>query len=158
MLREEQRKERKTGRNEINKAGQTDGQTRAHLLCAVIDISICRHLSVGNSVTGPQQSQIPVLARRQVVRRNPRITEDWATLGLVVTQGNATPTLSCLLPTARTSEFRGRHFLLQVQWQYFGRKTWRKGEDITMDVREIGWEGLSGFIWLRIGTTGGLLW
>jgi hypothetical protein len=33
-----------------------------------------------------------------------------------------------------------------------------QGEDgIRMDLREIGWGKWSGFIWLRIGTGGGLL-
>jgi hypothetical protein len=35
-----------------------------------------------------------------------------------------------------------------------GRPTRRWVDNIKMDLREIGWDGL---IWLRIGTTGGLL-
>jgi hypothetical protein len=35
------------------------------------------------------------------------------------------------------------------------RRGWEGG--IEMDLREIGWGGWSGFIWLRIGTVGGLL-
>jgi hypothetical protein len=36
------------------------------------------------------------------------------------------------------------------------RRRWE--DEIKMDIREIGWGGMwSGFIWLRIGTGGGLL-
>jgi hypothetical protein len=35
------------------------------------------------------------------------------------------------------------------------RRRWEDG--IKTDLREIGWEVWSGFIWLRIGTSGGLL-
>jgi hypothetical protein len=35
------------------------------------------------------------------------------------------------------------------------RRRWEDG--IKMDLREIGWRVWSGFIWLRIGTVGGLL-
>jgi hypothetical protein len=35
------------------------------------------------------------------------------------------------------------------------RRRWEDG--INMDLREIGWGLWSGFIWLRIGTVGGLL-
>jgi len=27
-----------------------------------------------------------------------------------------------------------------------------------MDLREIGWKAWTGFVWLRTGTSGGLLW
>jgi hypothetical protein len=30
-------------------------------------------------------------------------------------------------------------------------------ENIKMDLREIGWDGIDGLIWLRIGTSGELL-
>jgi hypothetical protein len=30
-------------------------------------------------------------------------------------------------------------------------------DNIRMDVREIGWEGVDGFIWLRIGVSGELV-
>jgi hypothetical protein len=30
-------------------------------------------------------------------------------------------------------------------------------DNIKMDVREIGWGGIDGLIWLRIGTSGGVL-
>jgi hypothetical protein len=30
-------------------------------------------------------------------------------------------------------------------------------DNIKMDLREIGWDGMVGLIWLRIGTSGGLL-
>jgi hypothetical protein len=33
----------------------------------------------------------------------------------------------------------------------------RREDGITMDLREIGWGKWSGYIWLRIGTVGGLL-
>jgi hypothetical protein len=35
------------------------------------------------------------------------------------------------------------------------RRRWE--DEIKMDLKEIGWGGWSGFIWLRIGTVGGLL-
>jgi hypothetical protein len=35
------------------------------------------------------------------------------------------------------------------------RRRWE--EEITINLREIGWEVWSGFSWLRIGTIGGLL-
>jgi hypothetical protein len=35
------------------------------------------------------------------------------------------------------------------------KRTW--GDDIIMDLREIGREGVDWFMWLRIGTSGGLL-
>jgi hypothetical protein len=37
-----------------------------------------------------------------------------------------------------------------------GRPRYRWEDDIKMDLREIGWVWI-GFIWLRIGTSGGLL-
>jgi hypothetical protein len=33
----------------------------------------------------------------------------------------------------------------------------RESNDIKTDLREIGWEMWTGFIWLRIGSNGGLL-
>jgi hypothetical protein len=40
----------------------------------------------------------------------------------------------------------------------FGRPRRRWEDEIKMDLGEIGWGGVwSGFIWLRIGTVGGLL-
>jgi hypothetical protein len=51
--------------------------------------------------------------------------------------------------------------------QFFGGETWgkeplgrprRRWEDsIKMDLQEVGWGTLTGLIWLRIGTGGGLL-
>jgi hypothetical protein len=38
-----------------------------------------------------------------------------------------------------------------------GRPRHRWEDGIKTDLREIGWGVLSGFIWLRIGTVGGLL-
>jgi len=38
----------------------------------------------------------------------------------------------------------------------FGRPKRRWDDNIRMDLREIGWEGVIGFIWLRIGTSGGI--
>jgi hypothetical protein len=35
------------------------------------------------------------------------------------------------------------------------RRRWM--DNIKMDLREIGWDNMDGFIWLRIGTSGGLL-
>jgi hypothetical protein len=35
---------------------------------------------------------------------------------------------------------------------------WKKTNNIKMDLREIGWDVGIGSIWLRIGTSGGLLW
>jgi len=40
----------------------------------------------------------------------------------------------------------------------FGRLRHWWEHNIKMDVREIGWEGVHGSIWLRIGTSGGILW
>jgi len=52
--------------------------------------------------------------------------------------------------------------------KYFHQKTWRKRPlrrprhrweyNIRMDLNEIGWKLWTGFIWLRIGTNGKLLW
>jgi hypothetical protein len=36
------------------------------------------------------------------------------------------------------------------------KRRWEDG--IRMDLKEIGWEMVSGFYWLRIGARGGLLW
>jgi hypothetical protein len=33
----------------------------------------------------------------------------------------------------------------------------RRWEDIKMDLREVGWRAWAGWVWLRIGTGGGLL-
>ena len=38
-----------------------------------------------------------------------------------------------------------------------GRPERRKEDNIKMDLQQIGWETWNGFIWLRIGTGGGLL-
>jgi transcription termination factor 2 len=38
-----------------------------------------------------------------------------------------------------------------------GRPRRRWVDNIKMYLREIGWDGLDGLIWLRIGTSGGLL-
>jgi hypothetical protein len=38
-----------------------------------------------------------------------------------------------------------------------GRPRRRCVDNIKMDFREIGWDGMIGLIWLRIGTSGGLL-
>jgi hypothetical protein len=38
-----------------------------------------------------------------------------------------------------------------------GRPRQRWVDNIKMDLREIGWDGWTGSIWLRIGTSGGLL-
>jgi hypothetical protein len=38
-----------------------------------------------------------------------------------------------------------------------GRPRRRWEDNIRMDLREIEWEGVTGYIWLRIGTSGGLL-
>jgi hypothetical protein len=38
-----------------------------------------------------------------------------------------------------------------------GRPRRRWEDNIKMDLREIGWGALTGLIWLRIGTGGGLL-
>jgi hypothetical protein len=38
-----------------------------------------------------------------------------------------------------------------------GRPRHRWEDNIRMGLREIGWKGGSGLIWLRIGTSGGLL-
>jgi hypothetical protein len=38
-----------------------------------------------------------------------------------------------------------------------GRPRRRWGGNIKIDVRERGWDGMDGLIWLRIGTSGGLL-
>jgi hypothetical protein len=40
-----------------------------------------------------------------------------------------------------------------------GRPRRRREDNIRMDLREIGWGGMewTGLIWLRIGTSGGLL-
>jgi hypothetical protein len=40
-----------------------------------------------------------------------------------------------------------------------GRPRYRWVENLKMDLREIGWDGIvwNGSIWLRIGTSGGLL-
>jgi hypothetical protein len=38
-----------------------------------------------------------------------------------------------------------------------GRPKRRWVDNIKMDLREIGWDGGNGSIWLRIGTSGGLL-
>jgi hypothetical protein len=39
------------------------------------------------------------------------------------------------------------------------RKPGQRWEDnIRLCLREIGWEGVGGFMWLRIGTCSGLLW
>jgi hypothetical protein len=37
-----------------------------------------------------------------------------------------------------------------------GRQS-RRVDNIKMDLREIGWDGMNGSIWLWIGTSGGLL-
>jgi hypothetical protein len=39
----------------------------------------------------------------------------------------------------------------------FGRPMRRWEDNIRMNLREIGWEIVTGFIWLRLGTNGGLL-
>jgi hypothetical protein len=38
-----------------------------------------------------------------------------------------------------------------------GRPRRRWVNNIKMDLRKIGWGGMIGFMWLRIGTSGGLL-
>jgi hypothetical protein len=38
-----------------------------------------------------------------------------------------------------------------------GRPMSRWKDNIRRNVREIGWEGVTGFIWLRIGASGGNL-
>jgi hypothetical protein len=38
-----------------------------------------------------------------------------------------------------------------------GRPRRRWVDNIKIDLREIGWDGMIGLIWLRIGTSGGLL-
>jgi hypothetical protein len=38
-----------------------------------------------------------------------------------------------------------------------GRPRHRWVDNIKMDLREIGWDGMDWSIWLRIGTSGGLL-
>ena len=38
-----------------------------------------------------------------------------------------------------------------------GRTRCRWEDNIKMDLQEVGWETRTGFIWLRIGTGGGLL-
>jgi hypothetical protein len=38
-----------------------------------------------------------------------------------------------------------------------GRSRCRWEDNIRMDVREIGWESGTGFIWLRIGSSGEML-
>jgi hypothetical protein len=38
-----------------------------------------------------------------------------------------------------------------------GRSRRRWVDNIKMDLREMGWDGMDGSIWLRIGTSGGLL-
>jgi hypothetical protein len=38
-----------------------------------------------------------------------------------------------------------------------GRPKRKWVDNIKMDLREIGWDGLSGLIWLRIGTSGEFL-
>jgi hypothetical protein len=38
-----------------------------------------------------------------------------------------------------------------------GRPRRRWVDNIKIDLREIGWDGVDGLIWLRIGTSGGLL-
>jgi hypothetical protein len=38
-----------------------------------------------------------------------------------------------------------------------GRQRYRRANSIKIDLREIGWDGMIGFIWLEIGTSGGLL-
>jgi hypothetical protein len=38
-----------------------------------------------------------------------------------------------------------------------GKPTCKREDNIRMDLREIGWEGLDGFISLKIWTNGGLL-
>jgi hypothetical protein len=38
-----------------------------------------------------------------------------------------------------------------------GRRRRRWVDNVKIDLRERGWDGVAGSIWLRIGTTGGLL-
>ena len=59
---------------------------------------------------------------------------------------------------ARTGDSRGTYGVLVGRPEGKRRIARRRWEDnITMDLQEVEWGGMAGFIWLRIGTNGGLL-
>jgi hypothetical protein len=59
---------------------------------------------------------------------------------------------------ARVEEMRNAYSILVVKPQgmrSLGRPRWE--DNIRMDLREVRWKVWTGFVWLRTGTTGGLL-